>query len=188
MIGKLLKVFGLLAIFVMAAGTASAQQVPMFQSTNCANSPQMGRAILCYDSTLNGFFSWNPTVDVFQAIGIANVYGAGFDFVGTPSASEQIGFTTPYTINVPANYASPTSVCTCGTSPSGNQTYTITANGTSEGSFTVTTSCGATASASNVTLPTNAAFQVTAGQALVMTAPSSSVSGADIKCTIAFTR
>jgi len=107
-------------------------------------------------------------------------FGLGFDFIGTPTASMIEAFTTPYTMNVPANYATPTSVCTCGTTPSETDAYTVKCNGTPEGTFSLSTTCV-------LTLPTNSAYACTAGQRMEMDAPAT-VSGKDIACTVAFTR
>ena len=118
---------------------------------------------------------------------IGATFGVGFDFIGTPGASQIVVFTAPYTMNVPANYATPTSVCTCQTSPSGDQSYSIKVNNVAQGTFTVKAACGNTASPSNVTLPTTSAYQISAGQEIMIQAPAVPT-GADIACTIAFTR
>lgn len=110
----------------------------------------------------------------------SNVFGVGFDFIGTPTASMIEAKNLVYEMSVPANYATPTSSCTCGTNPSETDAYTIKCNGTSEGTFSLSTSCV-------LTLPTNSAYTCTAGQRFEMDAPAT-VSGKDIACTVAYTR
>src|SRR5215475_5956139 len=47
------------------AGFAHAQnpgsQGPILYSRDCAHSPQFGKAVVCYDTVLKNFYSWNAT-------------------------------------------------------------------------------------------------------------------------------
>ena len=114
-------------------------------------------------------------------------FGLGFDIDGAVTASQYRVFTSNVALHIPTNYTTPTTVCTCQVAPTTNQTYTITANNVAQGSLTITTTCGPTASGSNVILPTNAAYTVNPGEPLKVQAPASSVSGQGIACTIAYT-
>lgn len=123
-------------------------------------------------STTGGLFTTSSTN--------SSVFGLGFDFIGTPTASMIEATNLVHEISVPANYATPTSSCTCGTNPAETDAYTVKCNGTSQGTFSLSTSCV-------LTLPTNSAYTCTAGQRFEMDAPAT-VSGKDIACTVAYTR
>src|SRR5215831_21029695 len=59
--------FLLLAALWLQLGYAQSpgfQGPPLF-SFDCAHSPQFGRALVCWDTTLNTWFYWNPTTKAY---------------------------------------------------------------------------------------------------------------------------
>ena len=50
------------------AQSTGAQGPPMY-SKDCAHSPQYGKAVVCFDTTLTSWFAWDPTSQAFISIG-----------------------------------------------------------------------------------------------------------------------
>ena len=109
-------------------------------------------------------------------------YDIGVDFVGTPTASQVIAFTSVRVVNFPANFTTPTSQVSCGTNPGETDDYLIKDGGTQIGDVSLTTSCVPTWTTVGGTTKSLAV-----GDHLTIVAPAT-VSGADIAITLTGTR
>lgn len=65
---RFLGIVGAVAALMIVPALARAQypgpQGPPMFSANCANSPQYGGAVVCYDTTLHAWYSWSGTAFV----------------------------------------------------------------------------------------------------------------------------
>jgi hypothetical protein len=88
-----------LALVIALCGIAAAQSVPTFQSSNCANSPQMGRATLCWDTVVNQWFYWNPTTMAFtETSGASGTVHTGTGLTGNGSSGTPVAISPPVSV------------------------------------------------------------------------------------------
>lgn len=97
----------LLALASQALAQTTGYQGMVMFSANCANTPQMGRSEVCYDTGIKNWFAWNPTATppAFQAVG----GGLGLIITGT-------GLTGNGSAGTPAALTVPVAVANGGTS------------------------------------------------------------------------
>lgn len=104
----------------------------------------------------------------------------GFDFAGPVAAGAIASFTCVVPMTIPANFASPNSVLTCGTNPAESDAYTVKVNGATVGTLTISTACVITRGSSSSTT-------CSAGQRMEIDAPAT-VSGNDVAISLGVTR
>lgn len=128
-----------------------------------------------------------------------NVFGLSFDFVGAPASSQIVAQTLVFTATVGNNMTG--SACTVGTATVEDDTYTVKVAGSTVGEVCVPTSCSASSCAavfcSGASCSCNSSCVCTGGsgvgfvinpqQGVEMDAPTT-VSGRDVRCTVAYMR
>jgi hypothetical protein len=101
-----------------------------------------------------------------------------FVFPGVPTSGAyalQAGFSS----TIPANFSTPTAVCTCGTNPASSEVFTLLDGSSTVGTITLNSSCSATLATTGGTT-----YSISANDRLKLSSTTTDASGADYVCSI----